>query len=100
MGGENKTPLKPPAIKRGTLEGRFYLLLFFFFKDGGGGGGWNSLMQELIGSVMVSFLLLPAYEILSLLLYFCLPSTFLPSEGRSITTLGTRWHDFFFNYPF
>ena len=23
-------------------------------------------------------------------------STFLPSKGRSITTLGTRWHDFFF----
>ena len=24
-------------------------------------------------------------------------STFLPSKGRSITTLGTRWHDFFFS---
>ena len=29
------------------------------------------------------------------LLYFQLPSTFLPSKGRSITTLGTRRHDFF-----
>ena len=27
--------------------------------------------------------------------YFRLPSTFHPSKGRSITTLGTRWHDFF-----
>ena len=26
---------------------------------------------------------------------FPLPSTFLPSKGRSIATLGTRWHDFF-----
>ena len=33
---------------------------------------------------------------LSLPLYFRLPSTFLPSKGRSITTLGARWHDFFF----
>ena len=55
----------------------------------------NSPMQELIGSVMVSSLLLPTFETLSLLLYFRLPSTFLPSKGRSITTLGTRWHDFF-----
>ena len=52
-------------------------------------------MQELIGSVMVSSLLLPVLGTLSLLLYFQLPSTFLPSKGRSITTLGTRWHDFF-----
>ena len=43
----------------------------------------------------VSSPLLLAFGILSLLLYFQLPSTFLPSKGRSITTLGTRWHDFF-----
>ena len=49
--------------------------------------------------VMVSSLLLPAFGTLSLLLYFRLPSTFRPSKGRSSTTLGTRWHDFFF-YPF
>ena len=52
-------------------------------------------MRELIGSVMVSSLLLPTFGTLSLPLYFRLPSTFLPSKGRSITTLGTRWHDFF-----
>ena len=57
---------------------------------------WNSPMQELIGSVMVSSLLLPTFGTLSLPLYFRLPSTFLPSKGRSITTLGARWHDFFF----
>ena len=56
---------------------------------------WNSPMQELIGSVMVSSLLLPTFGTLSLPLYFRHPSTFLPSKGRSITTLGTRWHDFF-----
>ena len=53
-------------------------------------------MRELIGSVMVSSPLLLTFGTLSLLLYFQLPSTFLPSKGRSITTLGTRWHDFFF----
>ena len=47
------------------------------------------------GSVMVSSPLLLTFGTLSLLLYFRLPSTFLPSKGRSITTLGTRWHDFF-----
>ena len=57
---------------------------------------WNSPMRELIGSVMVSSLLLPTFGTLSLPLYFRLPSTFLPSKGRSITTLGARWHDFFF----
>ena len=57
---------------------------------------WNSPMQELIGSVMVSSPLLPAFGTLSLLLHFWLPSTFLPSKGRPITTLGTRWHDFFY----
>ena len=46
-------------------------------------------------SVMVSSLLLPTFGTLSLPLYFQLPSTFLPSKGRSITTLGARWHDFF-----
>ena len=56
---------------------------------------WNSPMRELIGSVMVSSLLLPTFGTLSLPLYFWLPSTFLPSKGRSIATLGTRWHDFF-----
>ena len=56
---------------------------------------WNSPMRELIGSVMVSSLLLPTFGTLSLPLYFRLPSTFLPSKGRSIATLGTRWHDFF-----
>ena len=56
---------------------------------------WNSRMRELIGSVMVSSLLLPTFGTLSLPLYFWLPSTFLPSKGRSITTLGARWHDFF-----
>ena len=57
---------------------------------------WSSLMRELISSVMVSSPLLLAFGTLSLLLYFQLPSTFLPSKGRSITTLGTRWHDFFY----
>ena len=57
---------------------------------------WNSPMRELIGSVMVSSLLLPTFGTLSLPLYFRLPSTFLPSKGRSITTLGARWHDFYF----
>ena len=57
---------------------------------------WNSPMRELIGSVMVSSPLLLTFGILSLLLYFRLLLTFLPSKGRSITTLGTRWHDFFF----
>ena len=57
---------------------------------------WNSPMRELIGSVMVSSLLLPTFGTLSLPLYFRLPSTFLPSKGRSIATLGTRWHDFFY----
>ena len=52
-------------------------------------------MRELIGSVMVSSLLLPTFGTLSLPLYFRLPSTFLPSKGRSIAILGTRWHDFF-----
>ena len=47
-------------------------------------------------SVMVSSLLPPTFGTLSLPLYFRLPSTFLPSKGRSITTLGARWHDFFF----
>ena len=47
---------------------------------------WNSPMRELIGSVMVSSPLLLAFGTLSLLLYFQLPSTFLPSKGRSITT--------------
>ena len=61
---------------------------------------WNSPMQELIGSVMVSSPLLLTFGTLSLLLYFWLPSTFLPSKGRSITTSGTRWHDFFFYYSF
>ena len=56
---------------------------------------WNSLMQELVGSVMVSSLLLHTFGTLSLLLYFRLSSTFLPSKDRSITTSGTRWHDFF-----
>ena len=56
---------------------------------------WNSPMRELIGSVMVSSPLLLAFGTLSLLLYFQLPSTFLPSNSMSITTLGTRWHDFF-----
>ena len=45
------------------------------------------------------FPLLLTFGTLSLLLYFRLPSTFLPSKGRSITTLGTRWHDFF-HYSF
>ena len=56
---------------------------------------WNSPMRELIGSVMASSLLLLTFGTLSLPLYFRLPSTFLPSKGRSITTLGARWHDFF-----
>ena len=57
---------------------------------------WNSPMRELIGSVMVSSPLLLTFGTLSLLLYFRLPLTFLPSKGRSITTLGTRCHDFLF----
>ena len=61
---------------------------------------WNSPMRELIGSVMVSSLLLPTFGTLSLPLYFRLPLTFLPSKGRSITTLGARWHDFFFYHTF
>ena len=44
---------------------------------------------------MVSPLLLPTFGTLSLLVYFQFPSTFLPSKGRSITTLGTRWDDIF-----
>ena len=55
---------------------------------------WNSPTRELIGSVMVSSLLLPTFGTLFLPLYFWLPLTFLPSKGRSITTFGTRWHDF------
>ena len=51
-------------------------------------------VQELIGSVMASSLLLLNFGTISLLLYFQFPSTFLPSKGWSITTLGTRWHDF------
>ena len=47
-------------------------------------------MLELIGSVMVSSLLLPNCGTLSDLLFFLLTSTFLPSKSRSITTLGTR----------
>ena len=53
------------------------------------------LSNARIGSVMVSSLLLPTSGTLFLPLYFRLPSTFLPSKGKSITTLGTRWHDFF-----
>ena len=56
---------------------------------------WNSPMRELIGSVKVSSLLLLTFGLSTLPLYFRLPSTFLPSKGRSITTLGPRWHDFF-----
>ena len=56
---------------------------------------WNSPIRELIGSVMVSSPLLLTFGTLSLLLYFRLPLTFLPSKGKSITTLGTRWQDFF-----
>ena len=51
---------------------------------------WNFPMRELISSVMVSSLLPPTFETLSLPLYFR-----LPSKGMSIATLGTRWHDFF-----
>ena len=50
---------------------------------------WNSPARELISSVMVSSSLLPAFGTLSHFLYFR-----LPSNGRSITTLGTRWHEF------
>ena len=42
-------------------------------------------MQELIGSVMVSSLLLLTFGTLSLLLHFRHPSTSLPSKGRSNT---------------
>ena len=56
----------------------------------------NSPMRELIGSVMVSSPLLPAFGTLSHLLYFRLPSIFLPSKGRSITTLGTDQMAWFF----
>ena len=58
--------------------------------------GWNSPIKELIGPVLISSLLLPACGALSHLMFFQLPSTFLPSLGRSITTLEARWHDFFF----
>ena len=44
---------------------------------------WNSSMRELIDSVMVSSLLLPAFGTLSLFLYFWLPSTFLQKAGLS-----------------
>ena len=47
--------------------------------------------MRIIGSVMVFSLLFSACGTLSHLLYFC-----LPSKGRSVTTLGTRWHDFLF----
>ena len=59
---------------------------------------WNSPIQELIDSVMVSSFLLPICGTLSHLHFFRLPSTFLPSKARSITTLGTRQHDIFFFY--
>ena len=45
---------------------------------------WNSAMQELIGSVMVSSLQLPAFGTLSLLLYFwLLKPSFLQKTGLS-----------------
>ena len=58
----------------------------------------NYCVELSIGSVMVSSLLLPTFGTLSLPLYFRLPSTFLPSKGKSNTTLGARWHDFFIFY--
>ena len=45
---------------------------------------WNYPMQQLIGSVMVSSPLLLTFGTLSLLLYFRLPSTFLPSFKRQV----------------
>ena len=49
-------------------------------------------MRELIGPVMVSSLYLT---------FGSLPSAVFPasSKGGPITTLGTRWHDFF-HYTF
>ena len=62
---------------------------------------WNSPMQELINSVMVFSLLLPPMELSpTCFFFFWLPSTFLPSKGRSATTFGTGWHDFFFFFFF
>ena len=52
-----------------------------------------------LNSLQLHFLSNGALEWAKFLLYFRLPSTFLPSKDRSITTLGTRWHVFFFN-PF
>ena len=60
---------------------------------------WNSPMRELIGSVMVSSPLLLTFGTLSLLLYFRLPSTFLPSKGRS-HHLRDQMAGFFFYYSF
>ena len=54
---------------------------------------WNSPVHELIGTVMVSSLLLPAVEFSPI---FCI-SRFLPSKGRSVTT-GPDGIFFFFSY--
>ena len=62
---------------------------------------WNSPVEEFISSMMVSPPLLPTCGILFHVLFFQLPSTYLPLKGWSITTLRTRWHDFlsfFFTY--
>ena len=48
------------------------------------------------GEIFAASVYWKVFGTLSFLLYFRLPSTFLPSKSRSITTLGTRWHDFFF----
>ena len=48
------------------------------------------------GEIFAASVYWKVFGTLSFLLYVRLPSTFLPSKNRSITTLGTRWHDFFF----
>ena len=52
------------------------------------------------GEIFAASVYWKVFGTLSFLLYFRLPSTFLPSKSRSITTLGTRWHAFFFNTLF
>ena len=57
---------------------------------------WNSPMREL-NRFQWWFppFYFPPLELSPFLCISGFPSTFLPSKGRSITTLGARWHDFF-----
>ena len=54
----------------------------------------NSPMQEFVSSVMVSSPLFPACGTSPISCFF--PASFsLPWKSRSVTSSGTRWHDFF-----